>query len=69
MKKQIQIIQNLSLDKETIANLDENQLRDIAGGGSFSCNGAAAALEDSDEALDVSIHSCCDHSCNKTTAA
>ena len=29
MKKQVKIAQNLSLDKETVAKLDENQLKEI----------------------------------------
>lgn len=64
MKKQVKIAQNLSLDKETVAKLDENQLKEIAGGGSFSCNAPAVGAEDdSDEVLD--INSCCNASCNK----
>jgi hypothetical protein len=69
MKKQIKIAQNLAFDKETVAKLDESQLGDILGGGSrvcsFSCNVAAAAIEDnSDNELLADIHSCCNNSCN-----
>lgn len=63
MKKQVKIAQNLSLDKETVARLDENQLKEVAGGGSFSCNAPVVAAEDgSDEITD--INSCCNASCN-----
>ncbi|PWK18073.1 hypothetical protein LV89_04224 [Arcicella aurantiaca] len=65
MKKQVKIAQNLSLDKETIAKLDESQLKDVAGGGSLSCNNAAAVAEDStDDSELTDIHSCCNASCN-----
>jgi hypothetical protein len=67
MKKQVKIAQNLSLDKETIAKLDENQLKEIAGGGSMSCN--AQALEDGQDDENIlsilcDVHSCCNASCN-----
>lgn len=65
MKKQVKIAQNLSLDKETVAKLDENQLKGVAGGGSLSCNVAAVAAEDGDDDNEITdIHSCCNASCN-----
>ena len=63
MKKQVKIAQNLSLDKETVAKLDENQLKEIAGGGSMSCNAAAAVEEDDSDEI-IGINSCCNNSCN-----
>ena len=71
MKKQIRIAQTLSFDKETIAKLDETQLGGVAGGGSFSCNGGADAIEgDQDNEATWSLFcggvgSCCNDSCNK----
>jgi natural product precursor len=66
MKKKINLGSKLSLDKETISKLDEQQLKALAGGGSFSCNGAAVAAAEGeptdDEVLD--INSCCNNSCN-----
>jgi hypothetical protein len=63
MKKQVKIAQKLSFDKETVSKLDEDQLKNVAGGGSLSCNAAAAVEDDTDEILD--INSCCNNSCNK----
>ncbi|PWK18074.1 hypothetical protein LV89_04225 [Arcicella aurantiaca] len=63
MKKQIKVINQLALDKETISKLDEDQLKNVAGGGSLSCNGAAAVAESDDEVL--GFNSCCNDSCNK----
>ncbi|PWK18072.1 hypothetical protein LV89_04223 [Arcicella aurantiaca] len=63
MKKQVKIAQKLSFDKETVSKLDEDQLKNVAGGGSLSCNAAAVAEDDNDEVLD--INSCCNNSCNK----
>jgi hypothetical protein len=66
MKKKVNLGTKLALDKETISRLDEQQLKALAGGGSFSCNGAAVAAAegepDNDEITD--IHSCCNDSCN-----
>ena len=60
MKKKTILIESISLDKETIARLDENQLNGAFGGaGTFSCNNAE--LEDQELALD----SCCKSSCTK----
>ncbi|WP_020607420.1 class I lanthipeptide [Spirosoma spitsbergense] len=63
MKKKVSL-DKLSLDKETISRLDEQQLREIAGGGppnSMSCNGALAAEE---EEFELAWKSCCNDSCN-----
>jgi hypothetical protein len=62
MKKQIQI-DKLSLDKETVSRLDEEQLKNFLGGGvpdSISCN-KPAALEEDEE---LGWNSCCNNSCN-----
>ena len=61
MKKQIKVINQLALNKEVISKLDEDQLKNIAGGGSLSCNGAAAIAEDDE----LGFNSCCNDSCNK----
>jgi hypothetical protein len=68
MKKKINLGSKLSLDKETISRLDEQQLREIAGGGvnSLSCNGGAVAAVENDPGDDVmeDFNSCCNASCN-----
>ncbi|GAB4022769.1 class I lanthipeptide [Spirosoma koreense] len=68
MKKKINLGNKLALDKETVSKLDENQLKGLAGGGSFSCNGGAVAAEgepDGQEVLGtIDVHSCCNGSCN-----
>jgi hypothetical protein len=64
MKKQtIQVSKNLSLDKETIAKLNDEQLGDVAGGSvnSASCN---KGLEDDD----LAGNSCGACSCNAAPA-
>ncbi|UHG94932.1 class I lanthipeptide [Spirosoma oryzicola] len=71
MKKKIDLIGKLSLDKETVSRLDEAQLKALVGGAtvkSISCNGGAANVEsDEDETLEV--ESCCNNSCNGGVAA
>lgn len=61
-KKPVNVKKALSFDKETIAKLNEDQLDQIAGGGSntCSCNGGAAAQE---AAIDIDINSCVACSC------
>lgn len=60
-KKPIKLTKSLSLDKETISNLDENQLNEVAGGGTTNtCNAAPAAFE---EGL-IDVGSCQACSCN-----
>ena len=66
MKKQtIQVSKNLSLDKETIAKLNDEQLGDVAGGSvnSASCNTKAGIEED-----DLAGNSCGACSCNAAPA-
>jgi hypothetical protein len=63
MKRKIFSIETISLDKETIARLDEDQLNGAfggarAGGGSYSCAAAALAFEDEFE-----LDTCCVCSC------
>ena len=59
-KKQIKI-DRLTLDKETISRLNEDQLRDIAGGGgTYSCGRA----EESEEEEQLAAGSCCKGSCD-----
>ena len=58
-KKPIKVTKSLSLDKETISKLDENQLNEVAGGGTTNtCNGGKAL----EAAID--INSCQACSCN-----
>jgi hypothetical protein len=64
MKKQsIKVSKNLSLDKETIARLNDEQLGDVAGGSvaSASCNTKIATEED-----DLAGNTCGACSCNGT---
>ena len=61
MKKKTILIESISLDKETIARLDENQLNGVLGGmaaGTLSCNNATV------ENQELEIDSCCRCSCN-----
>ena len=63
MKKKVSL-DKLSLDKETISRLDDQQLNALAGGGppnSLSCNNALASEE---EDLELAWNSCCNDSCN-----
>ena len=67
MKKKISLGNKLALDKETISKLDDQQLREIAGGAvnSLSCNKPAAAVEnDPDDDVMEDFNSCCNASCN-----
>ena len=60
-KKPIKATKSLSLSKEILSQLDNNQLNEIAGGGNTNtCNAAAKELE---QAIDVG--SCVACSCNK----
>ena len=60
-KKIIKLDKALSLDKETIADLNEEQLGTLeGGGGTNTCNGQAPAQE----AIAGTIHSCAACSCN-----
>ena len=52
MKKKVKLNDKLALAKETIAQLDEEQLKELQGGGSLSCNGR------------LEVRSCCNDSCN-----
>ncbi|MDJ1485597.1 class I lanthipeptide [Cytophagaceae bacterium YF14B1] len=62
MKKKVKLKDSLSLSKETIAQLNEDQLKQLQGGAlddgsrncSISCNGQA----------DLQLASCCNDSCN-----
>lgn len=60
-KKPVNVKKTLSFDKETIAKLNEDQLDQIAGGGSntCSCNRAAEA----EAIIDIDVHSCKACSC------
>ena len=59
-KKPIKVTKSLSLDKEILSQLDNDQLNEVAGGGTTNtCNGAAIELE---QAIDVG--SCLACSCN-----
>jgi hypothetical protein len=64
MKKKTINIESISLDKETIARLDEAQLSGAFGGArggdTYSCN-APAALED-----ELELDTCCKGSCGTT---
>lgn len=64
MKKKVNLGTKLALDKETISKLDEQQLKALAGGGSFSCNAAVAAEGEPTDDEMTDIHSCCNDSCN-----
>jgi natural product precursor len=66
-KKPIKITKSLSLDKETISKLDENQLSEVAGGGTTNtCNNQPAAPQQALEAADlIDVNSCQACSCNK----
>jgi hypothetical protein len=59
-KKVIKLDKALSLDKETVAKLNEEQLGTLEGGGTNTCNGGGAALEQ--EA--ATVNSCLACSCN-----
>ena len=60
-KKIIKLDKALSLDKETIANLDEDQLGTLEGGGTNTCNGPAPAQE---AIAFPTVNSCLACSCN-----
>ncbi|AHJ95795.1 class I lanthipeptide [Hymenobacter swuensis] len=61
-KKSISLDKSLSLDKETVAKLNEDQLGDVVGGGTTNtCNGTPPAQEL--EAIPT-INSCQACSCN-----
>ena len=64
MKKKVTLGNKLALDKETISKLDEQQLKAVAGGGSISCNGGDAAVEGTPDDDEITVHSCCNASCN-----
>lgn len=59
-KKSISLDKSLSLDKETIAKLNEDQLGDIVGGGTTNtCNGQALEQD-----ATIEVGSCQACSCN-----
>ena len=59
MKKKQITLDRLTLDKETIARLNDEQLREVAGGaGTFSCGKAEAFDEE------LAGGTCCKGSCN-----
>lgn len=65
MKKKTILIESISLDKETIARLDENQLNGAfgglrAGGDTYSCKGDVAFEND------LELDTCCKGSCGTT---
>ncbi|WDF56040.1 class I lanthipeptide [Mucilaginibacter sp. KACC 22063] len=67
-KKPIKVSKSLSLDKETISKLDENQLNEVAGGGTTNtCNNQTPQQPVAQEfAADlIDINSCQACSCNK----
>ncbi|WDF56037.1 class I lanthipeptide [Mucilaginibacter sp. KACC 22063] len=64
-KKPIKVTKSLSLDKETVAKLDENQLNEVAGGGTTNtCNGNQPAQQFEEAAALIDINSCQACSCN-----
>ncbi|GAB4022770.1 class I lanthipeptide [Spirosoma koreense] len=67
MKKKINLGNRLILDKQTIAQLDEQQLQGVIGGaaaGTFSCKAAQEAAENQDDDARQGLESCCNSSCN-----
>ena len=63
-KKSISLDKALSLDKETVAKLNEDQLGDVVGGGGTNtCNGGPAQQLEAAEAFPT-INSCQACSCN-----
>ena len=63
-KKSISLDKSLSLDKETVAKLNEDQLGDVVGGGTTNtCNGTPPALE-AEAGIIPTINSCQACSCN-----
>lgn len=64
-KKTIKVSKNLSLDKETIAKLNDEQLGDVAGG---SVNSASCNTKQSLEEEDLAGNSCGACSCNAQPA-
>ena len=66
-KKTVKVSKSLSLDKETIAKLNEEQLGDVEGGSvnSATCNTKASESVEEEAAL-VSCGAC---SCNGKTAS
>ncbi|WDF56038.1 class I lanthipeptide [Mucilaginibacter sp. KACC 22063] len=62
-KKPIKVSKSLSLDKETISKLDENQLNEVAGGGTTNtCNNQPAQPAAEFNLIDVKSCQAC--SCN-----
>ncbi len=65
MKKKIIKLDNaLSLDKETVAKLNEDQLGTLEGGGTNTCNGGGAAGQLENGLALPTINSCQACSCN-----
>jgi hypothetical protein len=63
-KKPIKVTKSLSLDKEIVSKLDENQLSEVAGGGTTNtCNGAGKAPAELEAGL-IDVGSCQACSCN-----
>ena len=63
-KKTIKVTKSLSLDKETIAKLNEEQLGEIEGGSAASATCNTKAAEGLEQ--DAVINSCAACSCNKS---
>ncbi|PWK18076.1 hypothetical protein LV89_04227 [Arcicella aurantiaca] len=63
MKKKTISIESISLDKETIARLDEVQLSAAVGAGTYSCK-AAEQLEAFED--EFAADTCCKGSCGTT---
>lgn len=62
-KKSISLDKSLSLDKETVAKLNEDQLGDIVGGGTTNtCNGGGGQQLEALPTIDVNSCQAC--SCN-----
>jgi hypothetical protein len=67
MKKHKIQIDKLTIDKETVSRLDEEQLGNFLGGGgppdSVSCGGTPTMVA-MEEDLELAWKSCCGYSCN-----